>query len=319
MIEEKAQSPINTENISATPWYVDLHIDDPEKTKYEMKKDGTLESGVDSGLILPDTLGELKYILQDLLAGDSSVMNTPELQNINFANIVKAIEWLGKANDVSDFMKSSLLTEGWRLNFKCKPPTPSEFLTEKYLGPTAEHIYPFIRDIFIEFWDPMKPYRTLVLTPHIGFGKLQPLDSKVYIDKDHFKYIKDIEPGDKVLAPSGEQVEVKGTIDWPDQEIYELEMDNGKTLKCGLHHLHYVSYRKNEDGEKIWENVETEFLLQHPELDFEFKEVEVNENATEISSSGHNIFYTSQSAIVDDPSSNHHQEIAVGVKVQYSL
>lgn len=313
---EKIEQPQNNENITVTPWAVDLHIKDPEKTLYEMKKDDTIHSGVGNGLILPDTLGELKYMLQDLLAGDTSVMDTPELKNLNFANITKAIEWLGKSNDMSDSMKANLLSEGWRLNFKSKPPTMKEFLTEKYLGPTAEHIYPFIYDMLCDFWDPLKPYRTMVLTPHIGWGKSQPLDSKVYIDKDHFKYIKDLKPGDKVLKPDGTQGEVKATIDWPEEEIFELEMDDGRTLRCGLHHLHYVSYRTDESGEPIWESVETQFLLDHPELDFEFKEMEVNENATESLFTESRDFHTFESAVICDPTSEYNGEVKENVRVQ---
>ena len=98
-------------------------------------------------------------------------MNTPEMKNINFNNIIKAIEWLASSNQLNDKEKSSLLSDGWRLNFKCKPPTPQEFLSEKFIGAQAESTYAWAKDTFCEFFDPLKPYRTLILAQHIGSGK----------------------------------------------------------------------------------------------------------------------------------------------------
>lgn len=153
--------------------------DDPEKVKYDMVK-----SGEDKGLILPyngldqentvllpDTLGNLKYIFQDILDGNEEALNRPEFKALNFNNIKAAIEWLAKTNSINDVFKNELLSEGWRLNFKCKPPTPEEFLTEKYLGPTAETLYEPVRKAFIEFMNPLSPYRNAILSLHIGWGK----------------------------------------------------------------------------------------------------------------------------------------------------
>ena len=118
--------------------------------------------------------------------------------------------------------------------------------------------------------DPQTAYRNLILYPHIGFGKSQPLTSEVFISENQKKFLSDIVPGDKVLSPDGTQTEVLATVDWPEEDIYELEMENGSTMRCGLHHLHHVSYRVDDSGEPIWEDVETSFLLDHPDLDFMF-------------------------------------------------
>lgn len=152
---------------------------DPDKIKYDMTK-----SGEDKGLILPyngldqkntvllpDTLGNLKYIFQDILDGNEEALNRPEFKALNFNNIKAAIEWLAKTNSINDIFKNELLAEGWRLNFKCRPPTPEEFLTEKYLGPTAETLYEPVRKAFIEFMNPLSPYRNAILSLHIGWGK----------------------------------------------------------------------------------------------------------------------------------------------------
>lgn len=152
---------------------------DPDKIKYDMTK-----SGEDKGLILPyngldqkntvllpDTLGNLKYIFQDILDGNEEALNRPEFKALNFNNIKAAIEWLAKTNSINDIFKNELLAEGWRLNFKCRPPTPEEFLTEKYLGPTAETLYEPVKKAFIEFMNPLSPYRNAILSLHIGWGK----------------------------------------------------------------------------------------------------------------------------------------------------
>lgn len=185
-IIEEADIPQETSHVRVNPWAVQVDDFDQEETLYNMKKDGSLDAGVQtkSGIILPNELGNLKYIFQDLLAGDSSVMDTPEMKNINFNNIIKAIEWLASSNQLNDKEKTSLLSDGWRLNFKCKPPTPQEFLSEKFIGAQAESTYAWAKDTFCEFFDPLKPYRTLILAQHIGSGKAQPYSSKVAIDEE---------------------------------------------------------------------------------------------------------------------------------------
>lgn len=156
-----------------------VNIADPEKTKYEMK-----QKGEDRGLILPtnaldqhntvllpDALGNLGHIFEGIINGDDKLLKTPEFQALNFDNIKAALEWLAKTDQISDDFKSCLLTEGWRLNYKCKPPTPEEFLSIKYIGPTAETLFPHIRKAFIDFMDPLAPYRTGIWYSCIGSGK----------------------------------------------------------------------------------------------------------------------------------------------------
>lgn len=118
-----------------------------------------------------NNFNNIAFMLQDLLAGDQSVFDRPEYKAVNFPAIKAALEWLIKTNQFSDLGKADLLTNAWRLNFKCKPPTPEEFLTEHFIGAQAEALYQPVRDSFCEFLDPMKPYRAIVLYPHIGYGK----------------------------------------------------------------------------------------------------------------------------------------------------
>jgi hypothetical protein len=116
-------------------------------------------------------ISNLTSILQDILAGDAEAMKRPEFNALNFPAIKAYLEWAIKTNRLSDLAKCDLMSNAWRLNFKCRPPTPEEFLTEKFIGAQAEALHPWLRDTFVEFFDPLKPYRTLILTQHIGSGK----------------------------------------------------------------------------------------------------------------------------------------------------
>ena len=155
-------------NPEKNPFSIEVKNFDTDKTKWEIQK-GVVNPPKE--LPLPDELGELKFILEDILAGDSSQFDNEIIKNLNIDNIMAAIEWLARKDNLSETFKDNLLADGWRLNFKAKPPTPAEFLTEKYIGNQAESTYDWARDVFIDFMDLLKPYRTLVLAQHIGSGK----------------------------------------------------------------------------------------------------------------------------------------------------
>ena len=155
-------------NPEKNPFSIEVKNFDTDKTKWEIQK-GVVNPSKE--LPLPNELGELKFILEDILAGDSSQFDNEIIKNLNIDNIMAAIEWLARKDNLSETFKDNLLADGWRLNFKTKPPTPAEFLTEKYIGNQAESTYDWARDVFIDFMDPLKPYRTLVLAQHIGSGK----------------------------------------------------------------------------------------------------------------------------------------------------
>ncbi len=59
----------------------------------------------------------------------------------------------------------------WKVHYRVKPPSPEEFLTEAWIGPMSNSIFPFIRKIFLEYWAPTSPYRSLILGAAIGTGK----------------------------------------------------------------------------------------------------------------------------------------------------
>ena len=161
----------------ATPWSININENiNPETFKGDdqlniIGKTYQDNGGSDLAFNLPSSIANLQSIITDIAAGDRDAMNRPEFACLNWNAIRAAIKWLNETDRFTDTAKVDLATNAWRLNFKCKPPTPAEFLTEKYIGPMSESLYKPVKEAFCEFLDPVKPYRTGVLGMHIGWGK----------------------------------------------------------------------------------------------------------------------------------------------------
>lgn len=270
----------NKSNDVITPWSMKFSEEGLDKDKYACEHPSNNIELVTPAIA---TLGKGDYnnnlanimpILQDILAGDPAARNRPEFKALNFPAMEKALEWLIKTDQLSNTGKIDLFENAWRLNFKRRPPTIEEFLTRKYIGEQAPALNKFVKSTLIEFYNGMSPYRDLVLSLCTGAGKALTLDERVWVDKDTYKQNGELQVGDKILSADGEtQQEVVAIADWDSDEIYELELEDGRKIKCGQHHLHHVSYRKDSEGNPIWEDVETLFILNHPELDFDFQVV----------------------------------------------
>lgn len=148
------------------------------------------------GQFNPAFLMNLKPVLEQVLAGNPDARNRPEFTCLNLKSVQAALDWLANNELLTNEAKADLALNSWRLTYRSKPPTPEEFLTPKYIGSMAESLYPHIKKAFIEFMDPLKPYRTVVLYSAIGSGKAQPLDSLVAVD---YKDIINIDLGKKIL------------------------------------------------------------------------------------------------------------------------
>ena len=80
----------------------------------------------------------------------------------------------------------------------------------------------------------------------------------------------DITVGDKVLSPNGEYTEVIA-IPWEgEDDLYEIELEDGRTVKCNLEHLWPVTYES--EGIIHKEVVSTRFMFEHPEIGFNILE-----------------------------------------------
>ena len=119
----------------------------------------------------PKLLDELQFIFKDIVSGDPKALERPEFTGLNVQQIKAALEFILANPEMNEDQKGDLLTNSWRLNYRDRPPSPEEFLTEKYLGPIAPTIWPHVKQAFIEFMNPTSPYRTAVLYSFIGFGK----------------------------------------------------------------------------------------------------------------------------------------------------
>jgi hypothetical protein len=267
------------EKLSATqfanPWtlmtnqesgILDILNPDVDQFKWDIKKEE---------IAIPSALTDLKYIFADVLAGDESASTRPEFQCLNVPQMLKAIDWLLNNGEMSEVTKAHLVSNPWSLSFKSKPPTMEEFLVESYVGDIVHTMYDPVKKTLIEFWDPLKPYRTLVLEPHISWGKDQPLTEKIFETEKKWFYMGDAKIGQKVLTPFGTQTKISMIHPQGFRAIYKLRLSNGKEAKCGLNHLWNVSYRKDEFGHDIWENKETKFLIENKHK-YKFKIISID-------------------------------------------
>ena len=72
---------------------------------------------------------------------------------------------------LSNKQKFQIMNESWRINYRVKPPDISTFLTPEWIGPTADSLYPHVRETLVNFWQPDSQYRHLILGSAIGTGK----------------------------------------------------------------------------------------------------------------------------------------------------
>lgn len=118
----------------------------------------------------PRAVNDLKYIIKDILSGDPNAAKRPEYTSLGYEQMKMAIKWL-EQQGLDEATLQLLLEKPYLLTFKDKPPTPEEFLTSKYIGAQAESVWWPVKKNFLQFFDPLKPYRTAVLNPSIGSGK----------------------------------------------------------------------------------------------------------------------------------------------------
>lgn len=116
-------------------------------------------------------INNAKYLITDLVAGDDSVFNREDYLRLNKEDILSAVNLIAESDVLSDKIKSTFLSNVWRIYYRTKPPTIEEFLTEEWIGPTARNIYPHVKDILYKFWEPDSTYRNLILANAIGSGK----------------------------------------------------------------------------------------------------------------------------------------------------
>ena len=79
----------------------------------------------------------------------------------------------------------------------------------------------------------------------------------------------DIKVGDVVMSPTQGEATVINIPFHDVADCYEIELEDGRTVRCSDAHLWKVSWEKDNYGNNIWKVVNTKFLLDHPDYEFE--------------------------------------------------
>lgn len=91
-------------------------------------------------------------------------------KDVTDKSVINKSKFVGRDGMV-DVINSLKTRQAWEEHYINKPPTINEFLTEEWIGDTAESIYPYIKEDLIDFWSVEKPYTELVSYSFRGAGK----------------------------------------------------------------------------------------------------------------------------------------------------
>ncbi len=207
----------------------------------------------------PKVLANLQAIIVDIIAGDDTALARPEYRSLSMTSIQQALKFLLESPIIDDKQRAYLMANSWRINYRDKPPSVEDFITERYLGRAAIHTYDRIKTTFVDFMNPTKPYRNLVLYPHIGWGKASRLDARVYTPEG-YKLMRDVKVGDTVATPSGSAAKVMATFDQPASMLYKVTMSDGRSTVVHKDHL-WKAARSWNGAKECWKIISTEDIL----------------------------------------------------------
>lgn len=114
---------------------------------------------------------DLPFILTDLFQGDMSLQDVEGFSQIDVKDIIEAVQFIAQNPNLSNTYRNELLVNSWRAFYRMKPPTIEEFLSKEWIGPTADSLYPNVKEILENYWQPNSQKRHLVLGSAIGTGK----------------------------------------------------------------------------------------------------------------------------------------------------
>jgi len=114
-----------------------------------------------------------EHLVKDFLQGDESISDRDGFASLSDAELQIVVDKILRNPNIPDKKRLSYAMNLWRTVYSVKPPSPEEFLSEKYLGSTVDDpgIYPHVREVFNSFLDPTAGKRVLALSTCIGFGK----------------------------------------------------------------------------------------------------------------------------------------------------
>jgi hypothetical protein len=86
--------------------------------------------------------------------------------------------------------------------YRCKCPTPDEFLTYEWIGEASEKIFPEVRRMFKEMWEYDKMYSEVIL---YGATRCLGVDTPVLMYDGGIKKVQEIQVGDLLMGPDGQK------------------------------------------------------------------------------------------------------------------
>ena len=108
---------------------------------------------------------------QEDLSYLSSILNSDLFSKSEIGFLQQALKTIVTSDKISDSKRIDLLENSWKVNYIAKPPTPEEFLTEKWIGPMAKDLYPHAKKTFLKLFDPKTNKNTIMMYCCIGWGK----------------------------------------------------------------------------------------------------------------------------------------------------
>lgn len=116
-------------------------------------------------------MNNAQHLVKDLVHGDEKVSLREDFNNLTGDEVQEALQLIVNNPLLSDKEKKYLIFNSWRIHYRVKPPTIEEFLTTEWIGPTALNIFDHVKKVLREFWQPLSPYRHLLLASHFRWGK----------------------------------------------------------------------------------------------------------------------------------------------------
>lgn len=108
----------------------------------------------------------------------------------------------------------------------------------------------------------------IVNNPGAILGQSQPLDCKVYLPDGSYKLMGDVKVGDVIASPTEGKQTVLGVFPKGKKPTYRITLTDGRSTRSSPDHLWKISWQQ-KDGKKVWEVKPLQFILDHPELDFD--------------------------------------------------
>lgn len=164
-------------------------------------------------------------ILKDVIQGDVDLMERDEIMLLDNKEVRDALRLIIDDPTLSNREKVYMMSNSWRIHYRVKPPSINEFLTDEWIGPTADSLFPHVREILTSYYKPDAPYRNLILASAIGTGKALPDSSPIVVDEESCIKIE-LEDGSELVFQEDEMIWVyaPNLISVPARDIYQVEV-----------------------------------------------------------------------------------------------